>query len=58
MSKYTFWESDFKNEDDWITVCKVFNLPDNTTCININVDKMITSESHSIHFNEEMNDEC
>ena len=57
MSKYIFWESDFKNEDDWLTVCKVFNLPDNTTCINIDVNKMITSVSHSIQFNQEVSNE-
>jgi hypothetical protein len=56
MINYTFWESDFKNKNDWLTICKVFNLPNNTTCINIDVNKMITSESHVIHFNKEKNE--
>jgi hypothetical protein len=55
MTEHTLWESDFKNDDDWTTVCKVFNLPNNTTCINIAVNRMITAESNLIQFNKETN---
>ena len=53
MAKYTLWESDFNNTEDWETVCKAFKLPNNTTCIDIKVSSLITAEKNAIVFNKE-----